>query len=124
MAQENYTHWLTEEDGLPTTQRGLWGGLLIMGNAPASVEGGTTAQIEGIPATDPNGAYGGTDAADNSGVIKYVSIRFGGSNIGEGNEINGLTLGGVGIWYLIDLSMIIMGKFSDKKKTTKKVAYS
>lgn len=35
-----------------------------------------------------------------------------------------LTLGGVGIWYLIDLSLIIMGKFSDKKKTTKKVAYS
>jgi hypothetical protein len=33
---------------------------------------------------------------DNSGVFKYVSIRHGGTSIGSGNEINGLTLGGVG----------------------------
>jgi len=33
---------------------------------------------------------------DDSGILKYVSIRHGGTNIGEGNEINGLTLGGVG----------------------------
>ena len=43
-----------------------------------------------------NGLYGGTDAADNSGVLKYISIRHGGTNIGSGNEINGLSLGGVG----------------------------
>ena len=53
-------------------------------------------QIEGIPASDLNGLYGGTEATDNSGVLKYISIRHGGANIGEGNEINGLTLGGVG----------------------------
>jgi len=33
---------------------------------------------------------------DDSGDISYISIRHGGSNIGSGNEINGLTLGGVG----------------------------
>jgi hypothetical protein len=33
---------------------------------------------------------------DNSGMMQYVSIRHGGTNIGEGNEINGLTLGAVG----------------------------
>ena len=82
---------------------GLWGGLLIMGKAPISVASNNqTFQIEGIPADDPNGTYGGTDAADNSGVIKYVSIRHGGSNIGEGNEINGLTLGGVGSGTVIE----------------------
>lgn len=82
---------------------GLWGGLLIMGKAPISVASDNqTAQIEGIPADDPNGTYGGTDAADNSGVIKYISIRHGGSNIGEGNEINGLTLGGVGSGTVIE----------------------
>ncbi|MCB2195308.1 MAG: hypothetical protein KQH79_05575 [Bacteroidetes bacterium] len=76
---------------------GLWGGLIVLGNAPISPKSnGTEASIEGIPADDENGKYGGNDATDNSGVLKYISIRHGGSNIGEGNEINGLTLGGVG----------------------------
>jgi hypothetical protein len=75
---------------------GLWGGVIVLGNAHISVGDGTTAQIEGIPSTDTNGEYGGTNDEDNSGVLKYISIRHGGSNIGEGNEINGLTLGGVG----------------------------
>jgi len=82
---------------LDSDLNGLWGGLIVLGKAPISVSGdGTEASIEGIPADDNNGKYGGTVADDNSGVIKYVSIRHGGANIGEGNEINGLTLGGVG----------------------------
>ena len=77
--------------------RGLWGGLLILGNAPSSFSGDVAElQIEGIPTSDTNGLYGGTDATDNSGSIQYLSIRHGGAEIGEGNEINGLTLGGVG----------------------------
>ena len=44
----------------------------------------------------------GTDSADNSGILKYVSIRHGGALIGEGNEINGLTLGSVGSGTTID----------------------
>lgn len=74
---------------------GLWGGLIVLGKAPISADA-TSAQIEGIPASDPNGLYGGSTEDDNSGVIKYISVRHGGANIGEGNEINGLTLGGVG----------------------------
>jgi hypothetical protein len=80
---------------------GLWGGLLILGNAPISADA-ASVQIEGIPPSDQNGLYGGDNATDNSGVIKYVSIRHGGANIGEGNEINGLTLGGVGSGTLIE----------------------
>jgi hypothetical protein len=80
---------------LEPTMTGLWGGLLVLGSAPISADA-ETAQIEGIPASDPNGLYGGSNASDNSGVLKYISIRHGGANIGEGNEINGLTLGGVG----------------------------
>lgn len=77
--------------------RGLWGGLLILGNAPCSFKNDVTElQIEGIPTSDTNGLYGGSIAADNSGTITYLSIRHGGAEIGEGNEINGLTLGGVG----------------------------
>lgn len=80
---------------------GLWGGLLVLGNAPISADA-PSVQIEGIPPSDPNGLYGGDNAADNSGVIRYVSIRHGGTNIGEGNEINGLTLGGVGSGTVIE----------------------
>ncbi|MBL6644794.1 MAG: hypothetical protein ISP64_09340 [Flavobacteriaceae bacterium] len=77
--------------------RGLWGGLLVLGNAPCSLSNDVTElQIEGIPTSDTNGLYGGSDAEDSSGSLQYVSIRHGGAEIGEGNEINGLTLGGVG----------------------------
>ena len=77
--------------------RGLWGGLLILGRAPCSFKSDVTElQIEGIPTSDTNGLYGGSVADDNSGSFQYISIRHGGAEIGEGNEINGLTLGGVG----------------------------
>ncbi len=85
---------------------GLWGGVIVLGKAPISASNTSgdvsEVQIEGIPTSDPNGLYGGTDAADNSGVLKYISIRHGGANIGNGNEINGLTLGGVGSGTVIE----------------------
>lgn len=90
---------------LPTIN-GLWGGLIILGKAKisASASGAqkSEVQIEGIPTSDPNGLYGGTDDADNSGVLKYVSVRHGGTEIGAGNEINGITLGGVGSGTVIE----------------------
>jgi hypothetical protein len=86
---------------LAPTLNGLWGGLIILGKAPISASA-EAVQIEGIPASDLNGLYGGTDPLDNSGSIKYISIRHGGANIGEGNEINGLTLGGVGSGTVIE----------------------
>ncbi|MBO6661280.1 MULTISPECIES: hypothetical protein [Roseivirga] len=81
---------------------GLWGGVIILGKAKISTKNKTSGaqlsevQIDGIPTSDTNGLYGGSDDEDNSGTITYISIRHGGSNIGSGNEINGLTLGGVG----------------------------
>lgn len=75
--------------------KGKWGGLVILGKAPVSAKT-ENPQIEGVDAEDSNGQYGGETAADNSGSIKYVSIRHGGAEIAEGSEINGLTLGGVG----------------------------
>jgi hypothetical protein len=91
---------------LSVTDNGLWGGLIVLGKAPISADA-AAKQIEGIPPSDTNGLYGGTDETDNSGVIKYVSIRHGGANIGEGNEINGLTLGGVGSGTTIEYVEII-----------------
>lgn len=100
---DNITCGETAGTNLDENDRGRWGGLIILGNAPCSFSGEISeAQIEGIPADDTFGLYGGSDAGDNSGVLQYVSIRHGGALIGEGNEINGLTLGGVGNGTVID----------------------
>lgn len=52
----------------------------------------------GIPAstTFHPGYFGGVNENDNSGVIRFWSHRYGGFNIANNNEINGVTLGGVG----------------------------
>lgn len=93
---------------LSETDHSKWGGLIILGKAKISAKvGDTEAQIEGIPADETYGKYGGTDDTDNSGTIKYVSIRHGGTLIGEGNEINGLTLGGVGNGTTIDYIEVV-----------------
>mgnify|MGYP003885845891 CR=1 FL=1 len=85
------------ESKLSRTDNEKWGGVAILGSAPISAEDGDTeTNLEGIPAEAGYGKFGGSDASDNSGVLKYVSIRHGGISIGEGNELNGLTLGGVG----------------------------
>jgi len=88
---------------LTSDDKDKWGGLIILGEAPISAENGDTeTQIEGIPPEDAFGLYGGDNTTDNSGVLKYVSIRHGGAEIGAGNEINGLTLGAVGAGTIID----------------------
>lgn len=98
---------------LDENNNGLWGGVLILGYAKGSFKGDVTeVQIEGIPAGDTFGLYGGDDDEDNSGVFKYVSIRHGGALIGEGNEINGLTLGAVGRGTVID-NVEIVANFDD-----------
>lgn len=93
---------------LDETANELWGGLIVLGNAPVSTEDGdVVGQIEGIPSTETYGIYGGSVANDNSGTIKYVSIRHGGITIGDDNEINGLTLGGVGNGTTIDFVEVV-----------------
>ena len=100
---DNITIGQTMGTNLNQNDRGLWGGLLVLGKAPGSFQGDPTEwQIEGIPYENTWGLYGGTSPTDNSGVIKHVSIRHGGAVIGEGNEINGLTLGCVGSGTTID----------------------
>lgn len=74
----------------------LWGGLVVLGKGVTQKNGNSEVNVEGIPTSESRGIYGGTDNADNSGVLKYVSIRHGGRQIASGNELNGLTLGAVG----------------------------
>ncbi len=94
---DNITFGGTVGTNLEKVDNKLWGGLIVLGKAPISAENGDTeTNIEGIPPEEGYGLFGGDQADDNSGVISYISIRHGGISIGEGNEINGLTLGGVG----------------------------
>lgn len=83
------------EGSVPIESRGLWGGVIILGHAQLNSEF-NESKIEGIPLSESRGIYGGSINNDNSGILKYVSIRHGGTNIGADNEINGLTFGGVG----------------------------
>lgn len=75
---------------------GDWGGIIILGKAP--VNAGSSAKIEG----GVDRSYGGSDAADNSGVLKYIRLEYPGIAFQPDNEINGLTLGGVGSGTMID----------------------
>jgi hypothetical protein len=55
--------------------------------------------MEGLVADfpgDPKVLYGGGDDDDDSGSIQYLSIRYGGRVVGLNNELNGLSLGGIG----------------------------
>ena len=66
-----------------------WGGVIV--NGYADINNGTEAYGEG-----DSGLYGGTNDADNSGVMNYVGIFFAGKAFTPDNELNGLALQGVG----------------------------
>jgi len=95
----------TEKDDLkgsvPIEAKGLWGGVIILGEARLNNLYGEN-HIEGIPLSEPRATYGGISDNDYSGIFRYVSIRHAGTNIGDGNEINGLSLGGVGSKTIVD----------------------
>ena len=95
-----------------------WGNVTVMGRAyvgkygngapstnTAAPSAANFAQMEGLTgssSTDPNVIYGGGDDLDSSGTFSYVSLRYGGKVIGLGNELNGLSLGGIGKETVID----------------------
>jgi hypothetical protein len=73
---------------------GDWGGVVLLGRAPINTESGTF-NVEGIPPSEATLA-GGNDPNDNSGVMRYVRIEFAGEELTPNNELNGLTMAGVG----------------------------
>jgi len=77
-----------------------WGGVILLGRAKHNL--GTQNAIEGIAQPNPRVFHGGTDDADNSGILKYVRIEYGGYVFAPNNEINGLTMGSVGNGTTID----------------------
>lgn len=81
----------------------LWGGLILLGKATTEKNAAFEVAIEGIDSSEPRGLYGAPgnnpanfDDNDNSGELKYVSIRHTGFGLTSGSELQGLTLGGVG----------------------------
>jgi hypothetical protein len=98
-------------NGVSDAVQGQWGGVILLGRAPVGVCAAgtgpnnaagtsTTCQqaIEGVTGR----FYGGPTAADSSGNFQYVQIRFSGIAISDGNELQGLTLGGTGSGTVID----------------------
>ncbi|MGQ0697821.1 MAG: Calx-beta domain-containing protein [Panacagrimonas sp.] len=89
---------------------GEWAGLAIIGFArDANCPGANFATCE-LPLEGNVGSYGGNDDNDGSGSLNYVVIRHAGNDIdGNGNELNGLTLGGVGRATSIDYVQVHKG---------------
>ena len=89
-----------------TPKRGDWGGVVICGNAPtnSSFNGQQgIGQVEGgVNNGEGLGLYGGTTANDNSGILRYVRIEYAGYAYLPDNELNGLTLAGVGSGTTVD----------------------
>ena len=105
IAEGTPTNPIVFTSGLPKGQRrpGDWGGIILLGKAPTNRS--TEPTIEG----GVNRGYGGSDAADNSGILKYVRIEFAGIAAAPNSEINGLTLGGVGSGTVIENVMVSYG---------------
>ena len=93
------------------TDRGRWGSIVVLGNAIVGEDGGSD-DIEGIAEGNTWTQYGGTDGTESSGRMEYVSIRHSGQEIGGGNELQGLTLGGVGSGTIIE-NIEIVGSEDD-----------
>ncbi len=85
--------------------RGLWGGLVINGNAPINdcpegAEGGTPSCTKEGEAN--SGLFGGADPGDSSGVLRYVVVKYAGSNVDPENQLNGIAFQGVGSGTTVD----------------------
>ena len=75
---------------------GAWGGIHICGRAHTNAEGGKgSSEIGGA-------TYGGSNDADNSGVLKYVRVEYTGYAFDEEHEANGMTFYGVGNGTIIE----------------------
>ena len=82
---------------------GQWGGMVLLGNAPANSCGDQTGEATadelancGVAAEGAAGNFGGNDPEDNSGELKYVVVKHAGKALGNGDELNGISFAGVG----------------------------
>ena len=85
---------------------GDWGGLIILGSAPInSVTGNSTStsEIASLP-------YGGTNASDDSGILRYVRVEYSGGSADGQSENNGISFYGVGNGTVVEFIQAFEGK--------------
>ena len=97
---------------IPPTLTGQWGGVVLMGqatiNSAFDVAGNVANPVydvyEGVTSAGPNleHRFGGSNDADSSGALRYVSIRHTGNQFAPDRELNSLTMGGVGSGTIIE----------------------
>jgi hypothetical protein len=97
----------------PVPASGDWGGVVLIGKAPTNY--GAPLSIEGIiPGSAPvditYGGPGNLNFADNSGILKYVRIEYAGFELTVDNELNGLSLYGVGNGTTLDYIEVYKAK--------------
>lgn len=91
---------LVDGNTFTTAAPGDFGGVILLGQAPVNVANKT---IEGLDAIEPfDNRYGGAVSNHSSGTMKYVRIEYAGYILSAGNEVNGLTCGGVGSGTTLD----------------------
>jgi len=79
------------------TSQGQWGGIIIAGRAPqANCQLTAPVACTGTVEGGLSVFYGGNTAADNSGRLRYIQIKYSGFQVSPGNELQGLTLAGTG----------------------------
>lgn len=94
---------MTSNQRAESRDRGDWGGLVILGNAPVNQ---TNPVIEGI---NPPIIYGGNDSNDNSGILKYLRVEYAGIELTPNNETNSITMGGVGRGTIMEYCQVSYG---------------
>jgi hypothetical protein len=94
----------TSDQPIGSRGRGDWGGLIINGEAPLNVPGGT-----GVGEGD-TGVYGGSFPNDNSGVLRYVRLEYAGIELSPDNELNGIAFQGVGNGTIVDFVQVKANK--------------
>ncbi|MCF7559351.1 multidrug transporter [Sabulilitoribacter multivorans] len=98
IANGTATNPIVMTSGSANPAAGQWGGLIILGKAPInSVTGNATAtsEIGSLP-------YGGTEASDSSGIIRYVRVEYSGGAADGSSENNGFSFYGVGSGTTVD----------------------
>lgn len=88
---------------------GEWGGLVIAGYAPVNGCNEDVALCEVVFEAVTSESYGGNEPNDNSGLLKYTQILFAGFAVRPDEELNGLTLNGVGARTVIDFVQVHAG---------------
>ncbi|MBC8755518.1 multidrug transporter [Kordia sp. YSTF-M3] len=94
----------TSDASAPTA--GDWGGLILLGSAPINSVAGTataTSEIASLP-------YGGNNAADDSGILRYVRVQYSGGAADGQSENNGISFYGVGNGTTVEYIQVFEGK--------------